>query len=56
MKNYVLIYFKNKKPIKRIYNTSSKAFFDYQLKGCIYTELFDFKGIKISSFKPTIDG
>ena len=50
-KNYAMIHFNNKKPIKRAYDTASKAFYDFEEKGCILVELFNHNGILIASRK-----
>lgn len=50
-KNYALIYFKDKKPIKRAYDTASKAFDDFEEQGCILVELFNSRGILIASIE-----
>ena len=50
-KTYALIHFKNKKPIKRNYSTASAAFYDFEEKGCTLVELFDHRGILLSSIK-----
>ena len=47
---YTLIYFQNKKPLKKRYDTSVKAFNEYQDKGCIFVELFNENNIRISSY------
>lgn len=49
-KSYAIIYFGDKKPLKRYYETSAKAFYDYREMGCTFVELFNGKGVKISSF------
>lgn len=49
-KKYAMIYFRNKKPLKKNYETSTKAFFDYEDKGCIYVELFNENGVRLSSY------
>lgn len=49
-KNYVMIHFKDKKPIKKNYDTCMKAFYDYEDDGCTYVELFNSLGTKISSY------
>ena len=54
-KNYALIYFADKKPIKKNYETASKAFFDYEEMGSTYAELYDAKGIFKSSFPKKIE-
>ena len=43
-KNYALIYFRDKKPLKKPYDTASKAFYDYEDKGCVLVELFNERG------------
>ena len=50
-KTYALIYFRDKKPIKKAYETASKAFYDYEEKGCILVELFNERGTLIASRK-----
>ena len=47
-KNYVLIHYKNKRPLKKYYDTASKAFFDHD--DCIYVELFNKNGVRLASF------
>jgi hypothetical protein len=49
-KNYAIIYFENKKPIKRTYDTVSQAFYEYEAKGCVLVELFN-RGTLIASRK-----
>lgn len=49
-KKYVLIYFKDRKPVRKHYDTSSKAYYDYQERGCIFVELFNESGVKLSSY------
>jgi hypothetical protein len=53
-KNYALIYFRDKKPIKKAYDTASKAFYDYEEKGCILVELFNERGTLIVSNKKSV--
>lgn len=53
-KNYALIHFGNKKPIKKAYDTVSKAFYDYEDKGCVLVELFDEKGRLLASRKSNL--
>ena len=50
-KNYALIYFRDKKPLKKAYDTASKAFYDYEDKGCVFVELFNVRGTLLSSRK-----
>ena len=50
-KKYALIYFMDKKTIKKDYETASKAFYDYEEKGCILVELFNERGTLIVSKK-----
>jgi hypothetical protein len=50
-KNYAMIYLKDKKPLKKHYETSAKAFFDHEDKGCTHVELFNEYGVKLSSYK-----
>lgn len=50
-KKYAMIHFIDKKPIKRNYETSTKAFNDYEDQGCIFIELFNANGVKVSSYK-----
>lgn len=49
-KKYAIIYFRDKKPLKKNYETSTKAFNDYEDKGCIFVELFNENGVKVSSY------
>jgi outer membrane lipoprotein-sorting protein len=49
-KTYALIYIGNRKPIKRSYDTSSKAFYDYEDRGCVKVELYDGRG-RLLSYK-----
>lgn len=44
-KNYALIYFSDKKTLKKPYDTASRAFFDYEDRGCILVELYNERGI-----------
>lgn len=53
-KNYALIYFSGKKPIKKAYDTVSKAFNDYEEKGCVLVELFNERGTLIASKKLSV--
>jgi hypothetical protein len=53
-KNYALIYFRNKKPLKKAYDTASKAFYDHEDKGCVLVELFNQRGTLLSSKKLTV--
>lgn len=50
-KNYAIIYFKNRKSIKKPFDTASRAFYEYEEKGCISVELFNERGILLSSKK-----
>ena len=50
-KNYALIYFRDKKPLKKPYDTASKAFNDYEDKGCVLVELFNERGTLLASRK-----
>jgi len=52
MKNFALIHFQDKKPLKRRYETATKAMYDYLNKGCILVELYNERGILLSSIKP----
>jgi hypothetical protein len=52
-KNYALIYFRDKKPLKKPYDTVSKAFYDYEDKGCVLVELFNERGTLLASRKPS---
>jgi len=52
-KNYTIIYFKDKKPIKKYYDSVIDAFDDYEHQGCIYVELFKKFGIKLASYPHT---
>ena len=49
-KNYAIIHFADKKPIKKRYDSAYKAFIDYEEMGCVYAELFNEKGIRLSSY------
>jgi hypothetical protein len=49
-KNYAMIYFKDKKPLKKTYESVTMAFYDYENKGCIYIELFTPYGVKLASY------
>ncbi len=51
MKTYALIHFKDRKPIKRRYDSVVKAYYDYENEGCTHTELFNRFGQRIISFK-----
>ncbi len=53
-KHYALIYFRDKKPLKKAYETASKAFYDYEDKGCVLVELFNEKGALVSSRRPSL--
>ena len=53
-KNYAMIYFRDKKHIKRAYDTASKAFNDYEEKGCVLVELFNSGGTLIASRKLSV--
>lgn len=55
-KNYVMIYFRDKKPIKRAYDTASKAFYDFEEKGCVLVELFNSRGTLMASRKLSENG
>jgi hypothetical protein len=46
---YALIYFENKKTLKKPYETAAKAFYDYESEGCILAELYNSRGNKLSS-------
>jgi len=48
--NYAIIYFMDRKPLKKKYDTSTKAFSDWEEQGCVYVELFNKIGRKLSSF------
>ena len=50
-KKYAMIYFRDKKPLKKHYETSVKAFFDYEEQGAIFVELFNEYGVKLSSYR-----
>ena len=52
-KNYALIYFRDKKPLKKPYDTASKALYDYEDKGCVLVELFNERGTLLASRKPS---
>ena len=45
---YALIYIENKKPIKRSYKTAIEAFYDYEDRGCVKTELYNGRGQLLS--------
>lgn len=49
--NFAVIYF-GKKTAKKPYDTAAKAFFDHEREGCIGVELFNERGILLSSFFP----
>ncbi len=49
-KEYAMIYFRDKKPLKKSYESSVRAFNDYEDKGCIFVELFNENGTKLSSY------
>jgi hypothetical protein len=49
-KSYAVIHFKDKKSIKKNYNTSYGAFCDHKDQGCVFAELFDERGVRISSY------
>ena len=49
-KNYAVIHFADKKWIKKRYDSSYKAFSDYEYMGSIYAELFNEKGNLLSVF------
>ena len=51
-KNYALIYFRDKKPLKKPYDTASEAFSDYEGKGCVLVELFNERGNLLAYRKP----
>lgn len=53
-KNYALIYFRDKKPLKKPYDTASKAFYDYEDRGCVLVELFNERGTLLTLKKPSI--
>jgi hypothetical protein len=53
-KNHAVIYFRDKKPIKKAYDTVSKAFNDYEEKGCILVELFNERGTLIAYKKLSV--
>ena len=53
-KNYALIYFRDKRPIKKAYDTASKAFYDYEDMGCVLVELFNERGNLLASIKPPV--
>jgi hypothetical protein len=46
-KNYALIYFPDKKTLKKPYDTVSEAFLDYKNKGCMLVELFNERGTRL---------
>lgn len=48
-KNYALIYFNDKKPLKKRYDTVSEAAYDYESEGCILVELFNEWGVLLGS-------
>ena len=50
-KTYAIIYFRDKKPIKKAYETASRAFYDYEEEGCVLVELFNERGTLIASKK-----
>ena len=50
-KTYATIYFRDKKPIKKAYETASRAFYDYEEEGCVLVELFNERGTLIASKK-----
>jgi len=52
-KNYTLIYFRDKKPLKKTYDTASKAFNDYEDKGCVLVEMFNERGTLLASRRPS---
>ena len=54
-KSYAMIYFNDRKPLKKYYDTCMKAFYDYESQGCISVELFDYRGIKLSSYKKPVE-
>lgn len=49
-KQYAIIHFEGKKPLKRTYNSCVKAFWDYEHMGCSFVELFNANGIRLSSY------
>jgi len=49
-KTYALIHFSDKKPIKKRYDSSVKAFSDYEEQGSIYAELFNGNGVLLSTY------
>lgn len=53
-KNYALIYFRDKKPLKKPYDTVSSALYDYEDKGCVLVELFNGRGTLLASRKPSV--
>ncbi len=48
---YALIYFRDKKTLKRRYDTAAKAFYDFEDQGCYLVELFDERNIRLSARK-----
>lgn len=48
--SYALIHFPDKKPLKKSYDTCTKAYFDYESKGCTFVELFDARGVLLASY------
>jgi hypothetical protein len=56
-KNYAIIYFADKKPLKKLYDSAYKAFSDYENKGSLYAELYNENDVRLASFpKKSSDG
>jgi hypothetical protein len=51
MKTFALIHFQDRKPLKKRYETASKAMYDHLDMGCILVELYNEKGNLLSSWK-----
>jgi DNA repair protein RadC len=49
-KNYALIYFADKKSIKKRYDSAYKAFSDYENSGSVYAELYSENGVLLSAY------